>query len=84
MSLPLLFACLWVVAGTFVAFLPMRLQYPPGLALLLAAPVLLFWIGLTHGMWIAIAGLLGFVSMFRRPLAYLVGRMFASHQGTTE
>lgn len=74
MSLPLLLASLWVVAGTFVAFLPMRLQYPPGICLLLAAPCLLIWIGIDHGMWVALAGAFAFVSMFRRPLGYFVKR----------
>ncbi|WP_137699802.1 DUF2484 family protein [Marimonas lutisalis] len=71
MSLPLLLGCLWVVAATVVAFLPMRRQYAPGIALLIAAPALIVWIGFTHGMWIAVAGLAAFVSMFRNPLRYL-------------
>lgn len=71
MSLPLLLGCLWVVAATVVAFLPMRRQYAPGIALLIAAPALIVWIGFAHGMWIAVAGLAAFVSMFRNPLRYL-------------
>ena len=35
------------------------------------APVILIWIGLEHGVWVAVAGTLGFVSMFRNPLIYL-------------
>lgn len=70
MSLPLIFACLWVIAGTFVSFLPMRLQYPPGVMLLVAAPCLLIWIGFEHGFWLAFACTLGFASMFRRPLSH--------------
>ena len=71
MSLSLISGCVWVVIATFVAFLPMRLQYPPGLTLLIAAPMLLGWIAYDHGWWIFVAGFLGFVSMFRRPLWYL-------------
>ena len=71
MSIPLFLACLWVVAATVVAFLPMRRQYVPGIALLVAAPVLIIWIGVVHGIWIALAGLAAFVSMFRNPLRYL-------------
>ena len=56
--------------------LPMRYQYPPGLGLLIAAPLLLAWIGVEHGPWFTIAGVLGFVSMFRHPLRYLLGRVF--------
>ena len=74
MSLSLLFACFWVLASTIVALLPMRLQYAPGLTLLLAAPVLLGWIAYDHGWWISGAGALAFVSMFRHPLRYLIRR----------
>ena len=68
--LSLILGALWVVAGAVTATLPMRLQRYPGLPLLIVAPVLLVWIGLTHGfLWIAV-GLFAFVSMFRRPLTY--------------
>lgn len=72
MSLPLILGALWVVAGAITAMLPMRLQRYPGLPLLAAAPVLLIWIGVAHGfIWVAV-GLFAIVSMFRRPLNYLV------------
>lgn len=71
MSTALILACLWAVLATVTAFLPMRAQYVPGFALLLAAPVLLVWIGIDHGPAIAVLGALGFVSMFRRPLCHL-------------
>ena len=70
MSVVLLLACAWVLAATFVAMLPMRLQFVPGVALLIAAPVLigvLFWV---HGAWFGIAATLAFLSMFRNPLSY--------------
>ncbi len=70
MSVPVTLACLWVVLATVVALLPMRLQMVPGVALLVAAPVLLAWIGWVHGWpWAAVATL-GFLSMFRNPLIY--------------
>lgn len=70
MSLPLLFGCLWVVAAALTAMLPMARQFPPGIALLIAAPFLLIWIGYVHGwLWLAL-GLFAVVSMFRRPLLY--------------
>jgi hypothetical protein len=69
-SLSLFLGCLWVVAATVVAFLPMRRQYAPGLALLIAAPVLIGLIGYEHGWIIALAGTAAFVSMFRNPLRY--------------
>ncbi|MDQ2095461.1 DUF2484 family protein [Rhodalgimonas zhirmunskyi] len=72
MSYALLAACMWVVLATFVAFLPMRRQFAPGIVLLIGAPVILIWIGVTHGVFFALAGLAGFLSMFRKPLRYYV------------
>ena len=74
MSLSLSFGCLWVLFSAIVAMLPMRYQYPPGIVLLLAAPVLLGWIAWDHGGWLFAAGLFAFVSMFRNPLIYLYRR----------
>lgn len=72
---PLVLGALWVLAATATAFLPMRRQRGPGLALLLAAPVLLVWIGVAHGwLWVAF-GVFAFVSMFRKPLRYLGQRV---------
>ena len=71
MSLSLLSACIWALIATFVALIPMRFQYVPGLTLLILAPVILIGIGIQHGVWLALAGLVGFVSMFRHPLRYL-------------
>lgn len=74
MSLPLILGSLWVIASAAVAMLPMRRQMVPGVALMLAAPVLLVWIGWVHGwIWLAI-GLFAFVSMFRNPLLYFLRR----------
>ncbi len=67
----LVLGALWVLAATATALLPMRRQYLPGVVLLITAPVLLIWIGMTHGwLWLAF-GLFAFLSMFRRPLRYL-------------
>lgn len=74
MSLLLFLACLWVVAGSLVAFLPMRSQYLPGLVLLLAAPVLIGALWWHVGAWIALAATAGVISMFRHPLRYLARR----------
>lgn len=74
MSLPLILGCVWVLAATATAMLPMRRQMVPGVALLVAAPVLLGWIGYSHGwIWLAI-GLFAFLSMFRNPLLYFLRR----------
>lgn len=70
MSLSLVLGCLWVMAAAIVALLPMRRQYVPGVALLIAAPVLLGWIAYEHGAWIFAFGLFAFLSMFRNPLVY--------------
>lgn len=79
---PLVLGGLWVLAATATAILPMRAQMGPGLLLLAAAHVLLVWIGLTQGWLWAAFGLFAFVSMFRRPLRYLAGRVVARAQGT--
>lgn len=74
MSTPLILGCVWVLASAIVAMLPMRAQMVPGLALLVAAPMLLVWIGWLHGwLWLAI-GLFAFLSMFRNPLRYFLRR----------
>ena len=75
MTLSLVAGCIWVVLSAIVAMLPFRAQFPPGIALLAAAPVLLAWIAYDHGLWIFGAGLFAFVSMFRRPLAHLARRL---------
>lgn len=74
MSTPLVLGALWVIASAIVAMLPMRAQMVPGVALLVAAPALLVWIGWTHGwVWLAL-GVFAFVSMFRNPLRYFARR----------
>ncbi|WP_227271442.1 DUF2484 family protein [Roseobacter weihaiensis] len=71
----LLWLCiLWVLAASVVALMPMRYQYAPGIGLLLAAPLLIFWIGYTVALWAALLALCAFVSMFRNPLRYFWAR----------
>jgi len=72
MTLSLTLAASWVIIATFLAFLPMRLQYAPGLVLLVLAVPLLVFVAIQHGVWIVLLVLAGFASMFRRPLAYLL------------
>ncbi|MCA8868778.1 MAG: DUF2484 family protein [Rhodobacteraceae bacterium] len=79
MSLSLTLAAVWVVIATVTAMLPMRRQFVLGFGLLLAAPVLIVYIGIQHGIWISVLGLLAFVSMFRKPLYYL-GRRALGHR----
>ena len=74
MSLPLVLGAFWVIASAVTAMLPMRRQMVPGIGLLIAAPVLLIWIGVVHGwLWVAF-GTFAFVSMFRRPLLHFARR----------
>lgn len=74
MSLSITLAALWGLAATATALLPMRYQFPPGILLLLTAPVLIVFLGYQHGWLAALAALAGFVSMFRRPLGHLAGK----------
>ena len=71
MSLSLILACLWVLAATVVAMLPMRRQFLPGGTLLFLAPVLIVVIWWDHGAWFGVPALLGLLSMMRNPLRYL-------------
>jgi len=63
-------AALWALVATVVAFLPMRWQYPPGIVLLIAAPVIIVMLGQEYGWLASLAGVGAFVSMFRKPLLY--------------
>jgi hypothetical protein len=74
MTTPLIIGCLWVLAAAATAMLPMKRQMVPGVALLIAAPLLLIWIGMVHGWIWATVGLLAFLSMFRNPLIYFARR----------
>lgn len=71
MTISLTLACVWVVAAAIVAFLPMRMQYVPGLTLLVLAVPLLVYIGIQHSFWVVLLVVMGLVSMFRRPLWFL-------------
>ncbi len=70
----ILLGCLWVLAAAGVALLPMRYQYLPGLALLLAAPVILWMLWQQHGAIPVVIGLVAVLSMFRKPLRYFLLR----------
>ncbi len=69
------FCVLWVFASAGVAMLPMRQQYIPGIALLLAAPVLIVLIGMKVGWFMALLGVAAFVSMFRNPLRFILAKL---------
>jgi len=72
MASSVLACCLWVLAASGTAMLPMRRQMAPGLALLASAPVLIAWLGVDFGWWAVGIAVLAFLSMFRRPLGALL------------
>ena len=74
MSLPVILAIVWLFAATGVAMLPMRLQFPPGVILLIAAPVLIIWLGSEFGWIVSIGAFAAFLSMFRNPLLLQINR----------
>ncbi len=74
MTAPLVIGCIWVLAAAATAMLPMKRQMVPGVALLIAAPLLLIWIAVVHGWIWAAVGALAFLSMFRNPLIYFAKR----------
>jgi hypothetical protein len=65
----------WVFVAAAVAMLPMHRQYVPGIALLIAAPVLIITIGLQVAWWAGLLAFAAFVSMFRNPLRYFYARL---------
>ena len=79
MATSVLASCLWVLAASGTAMLPMRRQMVPGLLLLASAPVLMVWMSVQAGWFAGVLALLAFLSMFRRPLGALLrwarGRM---------
>ncbi|EAQ12001.1 uncharacterized protein DUF2484 [Maritimibacter alkaliphilus HTCC2654] len=65
MTVSLIAGCLWVLAASLIAFLPIRQQIIPGTILGLSAFALLGWIGYQNGwIWTAV-GIFAFVSLFR-------------------
>ncbi len=71
MSWSLILASLWAMAAALTVMLPMRRQYAPGVALLIAAPLLLAFVAAQHGIWMVLLGLIATASIFRNPLIYL-------------
>ncbi|MBF9043852.1 DUF2484 family protein [Rhodobacterales bacterium HKCCE4037] len=75
MSPALILASVWVLASAITAMLPYRMQFPPGIALLVLAVPLLVYIGVSHGfVWVGLF-LFAVGSMFRNPLIYFVKRL---------
>lgn len=74
MTPSLIAAAVWVITGAITAFLPMKYQVYLGALLLLSAVPLMLWIGYENGwIWTALA-LFAFLSMFRRPLLFLLAK----------
>ena len=76
MTTSLYLACFWAIAATFVALLPMRLQYVPGVSLLLLAPLLMGYLAYEHNVWIVLLAFAAVISMFRRPLVYYIRQFY--------
>ncbi|EEE36784.1 hypothetical protein RKLH11_618 [Rhodobacteraceae bacterium KLH11] len=70
MYFSIVLSALWVVSATIVAMLPMRLQFPPGIVLLICAPFLIIWLGYDFGWFFSVLAFAGFASMFRNPIRY--------------
>jgi len=83
MTLSLILACIWVVAAALVAMLPMRHQFAPGIGLLICAPFLLAFLGYQHNFWIVLLAAIAIISMFRRPLFYMLRRLITHNRGTS-
>ncbi len=74
-------AAIWVILAAIVALLPMRRQFAPGIALLVAAPFLLIYLGYQHNAPIVLAASIAIISMFRRPLFYMGKRLIGRVRG---
>lgn len=79
MTPSLITGCIWVPLAVITALLPMRMQYVPGIGLLLLAPVLIIWIGLDYGWLVAVLAVAAFVLMFRNLLRYIYRRLKGEH-----
>ena len=74
MTPSLILGFIWVIASTITAMLPMRRQMVPGVALLVGAPILLWFIAQDYGFWVCAITLFAARSMFRNPLIYFARR----------
>jgi hypothetical protein len=83
MPVSLTLTCVWVLAAAIVAMLPMRLQYAPGLALLIFAVPLAILVGIEVGWIWVVAVLFAVVSMYRRPLLALARHLHRHFAGET-
>jgi hypothetical protein len=83
MPVSLTLTCVWVLAAAIVAMLPMRLQYAPGLALLILAVPLAILVGIEVGWIWVVAVLFAVVSMYRRPLLALARYLHRHFAGET-
>ena len=81
MNAALIAGCIWALLSTVVALLPMRLQYVPGLTLLILTLPLLAWIAVSIGIWVALIALLAALSLFRHPLIWMARRAKARLAG---
>lgn len=83
MSLSLTLACLWVLASAITAFLPFRMQFLPGITLLVLSVPLAIFVGFQHGWLWVLAVVFAVASMFRNPLIYFIKRGLGRNQEGT-
>jgi Protein of unknown function (DUF2484) len=75
MSASLVAACLWLIAATSLAVLPVRRQMVPGIALGVAGLGLIVWIGVENGWGWSLALLLAAASLGRNGIRALVAHL---------
>jgi len=81
MTLSLILACIWVVVAALVAMLPMRRQFAPGILLLILAPFVLVYLGYQHNVWVVLLACIAIISMFRRPLFFMLKNLINLGKG---
>lgn len=72
---PVFALCIWALATMALSPLPIRYQIPPGILLLLMLPGLVIWLGMVHGILPVLVSIAAAVSLFRKPLKALIGRV---------
>ena len=75
MTPSIIIAALWAIAATITAYLSMRHQYIPAVTLLIAAPIIIIWLGYAYGWLLSLAATAGFISMFRNPLRFIYAKL---------
>lgn len=81
MTLSLTLAALWVLASAITAMLPYKMQFYPGIPLLIAAIPLTVFVASQHGVLPVLLVVFAILSMYRRPLYFLSLALIARLRG---